>query len=55
MLSLLFQFCVCVGLIFFLELVVGILGFVYKGWVSLHVCYNASNFDNTEVDESKRL
>ncbi|KAK3583586.1 hypothetical protein CHS0354_039404 [Potamilus streckersoni] len=31
--ALLFFFCIFVGLIFFVELVMGILGFVYKEWV----------------------
>lgn len=34
---LLLFFCICVGLIFFLELVVGILGFVYKEWVRYQI------------------
>ena len=33
-LSVSLQYCIFVGVIFFLELVVGILAFVYKDWVS---------------------
>lgn len=38
----LFQYCVLVGLIFFAQLLCGVLAFIYKDWVSCNIKLKAS-------------